>query len=133
MESFEGWNSLELNQMVRSLQPDIIINNRSLLEEDFQTPEGRIVPAGRDWEACMTFNGISWGYLDSGRVLPFSHSAQQIVRMLYEVTKESGNLLLNIGPKADGTIPEEAIEPLEAVGKWVKEYHGFLYLSLIHI
>lgn len=127
MESFEGWNSLELNQMVRSLQPDIIINNRSLLEEDFQTPEGRIVPAGRDWEACMTFNGISWGYLDSGRVLPFSHSAQQIVRMLYEVTKESGNLLLNIGPKADGTIPEEAIEPLEAVGKWVKEYHGFLY------
>ena len=80
MESFEGWNSLELNQMVRSLQPDIIINNRSLLEEDFQTPEGRIVPAGRDWEACMTFNGISWGYLDYGRVLPFRHSAQQIVR-----------------------------------------------------
>lgn len=42
MESHEGWNSLELNQMVRSLQPDIIINNRSRLDEDFQTPEGKI-------------------------------------------------------------------------------------------
>lgn len=61
MESHEGWNSLELNQMVRSLQPDIIINNRSRLDEDFQTPEGKIVPAGRDWEACMTFNGHQLG------------------------------------------------------------------------
>ena len=47
--------------------------------------------------------------------------------MLYEVTKESGNLLLNIGPKADGTIPEEAIEPLEAVGKWVKNIMDFIW------
>ena len=127
MESHEGWNSLELNQMVRSLQPDIIINNRSRLDEDFQTPEGKIVPAGRDWEACMTFNGISWGYLDSGRVRPYSHSAQQIARMLYEVTKEGGNLLLNIGPRADGSIPEEAVEPLQKVGKWIEKNHGFLY------
>lgn len=127
MESHEGWNSLELNQMVRSLQPDIIINNRSRLDEDFQTPEGKIVPAGRDWEACMTFNGISWGYLDSKRVRPYSHSAQQIARMLYEVTKESGNLLLNIGPRADGTIPEEAVEPLRKVGAWIEKNHGFLY------
>lgn len=127
MESFEGWNSLELNQMVRSLQPDIIINNRSLLDEDFQTPEGKIVPAGRDWEACMTFNGISWGYLDSKRVSPYSHSPQQIVRMLYEVTKEGGNLLLNIGPGADGAIPCEAVRPLERVGKWIADNHGFLY------
>jgi len=113
--------------MVRSLQPDIIINNRSRLDEDFQTPEGKIVPAGRDWEACMTFNGISWGYLDSGRVRPYSHSAQQIARMLYEVTKEGGNLLLNIGPRADGSIPEEAVEPLQKVGKWIEKNHGFLY------
>lgn len=127
MESHEGWNSLELNQMVRSLQPGIIINNRSLLDEDFQTPEGKIVPAGRDWEACMTFNGISWGYLDSKQVQPYSHSPQQITRMLYEVTKESGNLLLNIGPKANGSIPAEAIEPLKTVGSWIKKNHGFLY------
>lgn len=127
MESYEGWNSLELNKMVRSLQPDIIINNRSLLDEDFQTPEGKIVPSGRDWEACMTFNGVSWGYLDSNQAAPYSHTPQQIVRMLYEVTKESGNLLLNIGPAADGSIPQEAAPPLKTVGKWIEKNHGFLY------
>ena len=127
MESHEGWNSLEMNQMVRSLQPDILINNRSLLEEDFQTPEERIMPAGRDWEACMTFNGISWGYLNSRELVPYSHSPQQIVRMLYEVTRGGGNLLLNIGPRADGSIPEEAVEPLTRVGQWIRRHQGFLY------
>ncbi len=43
MESHEGWGSLQMNQMVRELQPDIIINNRSKLDEDFSTPEERIV------------------------------------------------------------------------------------------
>lgn len=127
MQSHEGWDSLSLNQMVRNLQPDIIINNRSLLDEDFQTPEGKIAPVDRDWEACMTFNGLSWGYIDSERVRPYSHSAQQISRMLYEVTKEGGNLLLNIGPKADGTIPDEAMEPLRSIGKWIEQNRGFLY------
>lgn len=127
MESQEGWNSLALNQMVRSLQPDILINNRSFLEEDFQTPEGRILPAGRDWEACMTFNGISWGYLDSAQVQPYSHSAQQIVRMLHEVCRDGGNLLLNIGPRADGSVPAEAVGPLLAVGQWIDKHRGFIY------
>ena len=127
METHEGWNSLAMNQMVRSLQPDIIINNRSLLEEDFQTPEGHIRPMGRDWEACMTFNGISWGYLNAREVLPYSHSPQQIVRMLYEVTREAGNLLLNIGPEADGSIPGEALLPLTQVGRWIRKHHGFIY------
>lgn len=68
MESQEGWNALEMNQRIRELQPDIIINNRSFLPEDFTTPEGNVIPADKDWEACMTFNGLSWGYLDSERV-----------------------------------------------------------------
>ena len=55
MESWEGWDSLERNQRLRELQPDIIINNRSKLDEDFGTPEGHITALDRDWEACMTF------------------------------------------------------------------------------
>ena len=51
MESWEGWDSLERNQFLRSLQPDIIINNRSRLDEDFGTPEGSIDPETGDWEA----------------------------------------------------------------------------------
>ena len=48
-----------MNQMVRALQPHILINNRSRLDEDFATPEGHVKPAegGRGWEACMTFDG----------------------------------------------------------------------------
>lgn len=120
MCSHEGWNSLELNQMVRSLQPDIIINNRSLLDEDFGTPEEHIKASDRDWEACMTFNGISWGAVDSEEALPYSYNAQQIIRMLNTVSYGGGNLLLNIGPHVDGSVPPEAVAPLRQVGRWLK-------------
>jgi len=59
------WESAKMNRMVRRLQPDIIINDRSRLPEDFGTPEESIRAAegGRAWEACMTFNGGGiWGY-----------------------------------------------------------------------
>jgi len=120
MESWEGWDSLELNQMVRELQPDIIIDDRSKLAEDFGTPEEHITAADRDWEACMTFNGISWGYVDSAQAAPYSYSAQQIIRMLNTVTSGGGNLLLNIGPQPDGSVPEEVVKPLTAVGSWLQ-------------
>ena len=58
----KGWESVEMNTMVRKLQPDIIINNRSKIPEDFDTPEQRIeASANRPWESCMTLND-SWGY-----------------------------------------------------------------------
>jgi alpha-L-fucosidase len=124
MESHEGWNSLQMNQMVREIQPEIIINNRSKLDEDFSTPEERLTAAeGKDWESCMTFNGISWGYLDSAQAAPYSYNAHGILRMLHTVCASGGNLLLNIGPKPDGSVPVEAIEPLQTVGRWLQA-HG---------
>ncbi|MBI5835103.1 MAG: alpha-L-fucosidase [Armatimonadetes bacterium] len=121
MESHEGWGSLEMNQMVRELAPDILIDNRSRLDEDFSTPEEHITAAqgGRGWEACMTFNRISWGYLDSAQAEPYSYNAQGILRMLHTVCSGSGNLLLNIGPQVDGSVPAEAVEPLKTVGQWL--------------
>lgn len=127
MESWEGWNALELNHMVRSLQPHILINNRSRLEEDFGTPEERVTPLDRDWEACMTFNGLSWGYVDSGQAMPYSYNAQQILRMLHTSTAGAGNLLLNIGPAADGSVPPEAVEPLRRVGAWLGRHGPAVY------
>lgn len=122
MESWEGWNSVEMNQRLRVLQPDVIINNRSRLPEDFGTPEEHItVENNQDWEACMTFNGLSWGYVDSKQVIPYSYNAQRILRMLATCSNGSGNLLLNIGPSPDGSIPTEAVEPLTTVGKWLAE------------
>ena len=127
MESPEGWNSLELNQKMRSLQPHIIINNRSQLEEDFSTPEEHVTATDKDWEACMTFNGLSWGYMDSGQTKNFSYTPHQIVKMLNTCASGGGNLLLNIGPKPDGSVPEDAVEPLIAVGDWLSENGDAVY------
>ncbi|MDR1001528.1 MAG: alpha-L-fucosidase [Clostridiales bacterium] len=120
MKSAEGWNSLERNQKMRALQPDIIINNRSRLDEDFGTPEEHITADKRDWESCMTFNGMSWGYVDSEQAAKYSLNAHAILRMLCKVSSSGGNLLLNIGPAVDGSIPAEAIEPLTTVGRWLQ-------------
>jgi alpha-L-fucosidase len=127
MESWEGWDSLELNQMVRELQPHILINNRSRLDEDFGTPEEHLTAMDRDWEACMTFNGISWGYVDSAQAIPYSYNSQRIIKMLNTVTSGGGNLLLNIGPTPDGSVPAEAVAPLTTVGKWLAENGKAVY------
>ena len=127
MENWEGWDSLERNQYLRSLQPDIIINDRSRLDEDFGTPEEHVTPESRDWEACMTFNGISWGYVDSEMAKPYSYNAQRIINMLNTCAANGGNLLLNIGPMPDGSVPEEAVEPLTQVGKWLEENGEAVY------
>jgi len=120
MEHYEGWNSLEMNQRLRAIQPHIIINDRCHLPEDFGTPEEHLTAdAKRDWEACMTFNGISWGYVDSQKAVPYSYNSQQIIKMLSTVSSGGGNLLLNIGPAPDGGVPVEVIEPLKTVGRWL--------------
>ncbi len=127
MESWEGWDSLQRNQEMRALQPHILINNRSRLDEDFGTPEEHIHALDRDWEACMTFNGLSWGYVDSSQVGPYSYNAQQIIKMLHTCTAGGGNLLLNIGPTPDGSVPEEAFAPLRTVGRWLTENGEAVY------
>ena len=128
--SHEGWDALTMNQMVRALQPNVIINNRSQLDEDFSTPEGsvRAAEAGRGWEACMTFNHTSWGYMPSAA--PDSHSARDIIKMLNTACAGTGNLLLNIGPAPDGSVPPEAIGPLKTVGKWLAENGRAVYGKL---
>lgn len=130
MTSPEGWESLDMNQMVRELQPNILINNRSQLPEDFGTPEEHITAMDRDWEACMTFNGLSWGYVDSAQAAPYSYNTQGIIRMLNRVCGGGGNLLLNIGPTPSGDVPAEAVEPLETVGRWLEKNGEAVYGAL---
>lgn len=120
--SSANWDSVNRNYKLRQLQPDILINNRSRMPEDFFTPEDSLsAQENSDWEACMTFNGISWGYVDEKQILPYSYSANQIIRMLCKCSRDGGNLLLNIGPKADGSVPEDVIDPLLRVGGWLSE------------
>jgi len=122
----DQWESSETNQMARDLQPHLIINNRSCLDEDFGTPEEHIqaAGAGRPWEACMTFNG-SWGW----QPCPSEDwlSTRKVLDMLRTCTAAGGNLLLNVGPQPDGSLPQEAIERLTQVGKWLKSYGEAVY------
>lgn len=112
-----GWESEKMNKMVFSLQPDIIVNNRNKLAGDFATPEQRITAesGGRAWESCMTLND-SWGYNASDDNWK---SPRTVIRNLITCCRDTGNYLLNIGPKADGSIPEESARILQDVGGWM--------------
>ena len=112
-----AWKSAELNQMVRDLQPGILINNRAGLDEDYDTPEKSIVPSppGRLWECCMPMP-------DTWSDLPGDHnwkSTLQLLRNLLSCASRGGNLLLNVGPRGDGTFPERAVECLREIGEWM--------------
>ena len=125
MNDVEWWDSVNLNAMARELQPDILINNRSWLDEDFGTPEGTVTAEkeGRAWEACMTLNG-SWGYFPQCTEW---HHVREIIEMLRTAAGCKGNLLLNIGPKGDGTVPAETYERLVPLGKWVAQNAEAVY------
>lgn len=126
LKSAKAWESRKLNAMARRLQPEILINNRAYTEEDFGTPEGEIKPAkkGRAWEACMTFNG-DWGFVE--RPEEDWVRAREVVRMLRTCTAHCGNLLLNIGPTPDGSVPPLAVERLRAVGRWLGSHGEVMY------
>jgi alpha-L-fucosidase len=111
------WRSEELNAMVRELQPEIIINDRSGLPEDFGTPENMFVPQSRPWEACYTMNR-TWGYATWDRMYK---SPAEILQLLGSCVAENGNLLLNVGPDGNGRFPPKAVEILGQIGKWMRD------------
>ncbi|HUB80711.1 MAG TPA: alpha-L-fucosidase [Bryobacteraceae bacterium] len=122
----EEWESEKMNDMVFSLQPDIIVDNRNGLPGDFSTPEQTIRADDKHaWESCMTMND-SWGYQ---RADDNWKSPKTIVRNLVTCAKDTGNYLLNIGPKADGSIPEESVRILAAVGSWMQRNGPTIYQS----
>ncbi len=122
-----GWESERMNAMVFELQPEIIVNNRNELPGDFSTPEQEIVAAtnGRAWEACMTLND-SWGYQRADNDWK---SSRTIIRNLIECARDGGNYLLNIGPKPDGSVPEESVRVLSEVGRWMDTNGDTIYRS----
>ena len=120
-----AWRSAEMNDMVLKLQPDIIINNRNLLPGDFATPEQSTQAAKGDWESCMTIND-SWGYLSGDNNWK---SAQQLVQNLVECARDGGNYLLDIGPKADGSVSEQSVSRLKVIGKWLQRNGDAVYAT----
>ena len=127
LKSPELWESVKMTSMARKLQPHIIVNNRDQLDEDFGTPEEHVTAEkeGRNWEACMTFNG-AWGYMPSAPDSDW-HSTRTVLGMLSTATAGQGNLLLNIGPAPDGSVPQQAYDRLLPVGKWLEQNGEAVY------
>ena len=131
---------VDLYNYVRGLQEDIIINNRvdkgrqgmqgmtrqGEFKGDFGTPEQEIPDTGLpgvDWETCMTMNN-HWGY---NKYDDNWKSSKDLVQKLVDIASKGGNFLLNIGPKADGTFPDESVERLKAIGDWMNIYGESIY------
>ncbi len=113
----DGWQAERMNEQMRAIQPQLLINGRNGLPGDFGTPEGHItapVP-WRPWEACMTLND-HWGYHRSDANWK---SPVEVVKMLLKCGSERGNLLLNIGPRGDGSVPEASASIIRKVGQWL--------------
>lgn len=120
------WQADRLNAMARRLQPHILLNNRAGKEEDFATPEGHVTPvAGRVWEACLTI-GQWWGYHrhDKARRTPC-----EIIRHVSTAAAGAGNLLVNIGPRANGEVVAAERNVLQAMGAWVRKHREAVYDS----
>ncbi len=133
------WKSEALIAQIRGLQPNALINDRVGKDErgknrlvDFYTREQPVEidksadfekHAAIPWEACMTI-GESWGYKEGDAPLK---SATELIRRLVAIVSRGGNLLLNVGPNADGEIPAPLVERLEAIGTWIKANGESIY------
>lgn len=143
----EDWRGTELVNMVRELQPDIIMNGRleangesygSIMTDDpnpfagdFACPEMIIPPYGLKtpsghpipWEACFTLDN-NWGYTPTDR---HHKTASQIIKKLVECTSKNGNMIVNVSPTPKGEIPKWQLDILAEVGAWMHDNGDSIY------
>ena len=128
----DDWEAEELLSLTRSLQPGILIDNRTGIEQDIFTPEqfqptewirhretGELV----NWEACQTFSG-SWGYFRDELTWK---SPEMLIRMLVNTVSLGGNLLMNVGPTARGCFDHRAEASLKVYADWMKYNSRAIY------
>ena len=125
-QSAETWNSKGIIDLLRSDNPNVIVNSRIQGYGDYATPEQGVPvvrPKDKYWELCMTMND-SWGYqhADTNYKTP-----QILLRTFVDCLSMGGNLLLDIGPREDGTIPDEQVAILKEFGRWIKKHKEAVY------
>ncbi|KMQ61652.1 alpha-L-fucosidase [Chryseobacterium angstadtii] len=122
----EEWEASKTSDILKKYNPNIIINSRLSIPGDYDTPEQGIPverPQSKYWELCYTMND-SWGYQTYDDRYKTSN---MLIRTLTDVMSMGGNLLLNIGPKSDGTIPEKQVEILKDLGRWTSKNKEAIY------
>jgi len=110
----------------RQSQPGLLVVDRTVhgAYENYQTPEQRI-PASRlsnPWESCITL-GDAWGYVPGDQ---FKSSAK-VIHQLIEVVAKGGNMLLGVGPNADGILTAQQVSRLHEIGQWLKHQGAAIY------
>ena len=122
----EQWRMDEVRALIEARLPSAVINGRMRGGfGDYSTPEQGvpIVPPDGSWELCVTINE-SWGYQHNDHAYK---SVRQLVRLFAETIGGGGNLLLDVGPREDGTIPEEQVERLRELGDWIRRHEPAIY------
>jgi alpha-L-fucosidase len=124
----EQWKFKELREQLNAWNPQGIVNGRIGKYGDYLTPEQYIplVAPKSAWELCATVND-SWGFQKKDRNFK---SVRQVVRMLAECSGMGGNLLLDVGPRSDGSIPEEEAAVLRGLGRWTHRNGEAIYGSV---
>lgn len=110
----------EFVDLVRQLQPECIINGRvgHNLGDYREMPDNRIpaMPYPTDWETPATMND-TWGYKKNDNNWKFPKT---ILRLLVDINSKGGNYLLNVGPDAEGVIPQPSVDILHSIGRWMR-------------
>jgi len=125
-QSAENWRAKEIRELLFKNNPGVIINSRLQGYGDYATPEQGLPvtkPKSKWWELCMTMNN-SWGYQHNDHDYK---TPNQIIRIFVDCISMGGNLLLDIGPKRDGSIPEEQINILKELGRWTNKHKEAIY------
>ena len=122
----EEWDVETLKSNLLKSNPNVIFNSRLNGNGDYETPEIGVPvqrPDSPFWELCVTIND-SWGYQKNDQ---HYKTPMQVIDLLVDCISKGGNLLLDIGPKADGTIPDEQITVLQELGKWTRKHKKAIY------
>ena len=126
--SAEEWKAEDVKNMLQKYNKNVIINSRLNSHGDYATPEQGVPvvrPADRYWELCLTMND-SWGYQQHDHNYK---TPNQVIRTFIDCVSNGGNLLLDIGPKPDGTIPAEQVNIMKELGRWNKKHAEAIFGS----
>ena len=123
------WKMDEMRVKLKNWNPGIVLNERIGVYGDYETAEQGVPFEKREkpWELCMTMSP-GWGYSERIQSKPETHiKSNQLIQILSETVCMGGNLLLNVSPKPDGTIPEWQIKNLKEIGQWLNENGEAIY------